>query len=139
MISLRTWIRIRDRVDEYFRARELRQRRILVAGKRATAAETKDVTPSESAEKARRAGNLLIRQGGRQPASPEDVEVTSRSYDDMVRPTFVGNFVHTDDGHMLLELKAEVSESLNLREGDRIEFRRLDSGELLTTVERQAR
>lgn len=63
MISLSTWIRIRGRLDAYFRARALRPGRIRVTGERSVGVDVEDVTSSESAKRARRAAYFLIQEG----------------------------------------------------------------------------
>lgn len=139
MISLSAWIRIRNRLDTYFRAKALRPGRIRVTGERSVGSDVEDVTSSESAKRARRAAYFMIQKEIRQPASPEDVAIMRRSYEDTTSPTYVGHIVQSFDGRMVLELKSGVCESLHWYEGDRIGFRRLYSGELLTSVDRRAR
>lgn len=62
-----------------------------------------------------------------------------RSYEDVSSPTYFGHLTRSFDGRMLLELEPEVCQALRWCEGDRIGFRRLYSGELLTSIDRQAR
>lgn len=139
LISLGTWIRIRSRVDAYFRARALRPGRIRVTGEGSLNVDHEDITSSESSKQAARAAHFLIHAKRRSTASPEDVAVMRRSLDDRTSPTWVGYVARPLEGHLVLELQPEVCESLNWREGDRIGFRRLYSGELLTSIDRRAR
>ncbi len=139
MISLSTWIRIRDCLDSYFRERALRPGRIRMTGEHSIGVDLEDIESSESAKRARRMAYFMISQGGRQPANPEEIAAMRRSYEDTTSPTFVGHLVRAFGGDMVLQLKPGVSESLGWLEGDRIGFRRLYSGELLTTLDRRAR
>ncbi len=62
-----------------------------------------------------------------------------RSIGDCTSPTWVGYVNRSFDGHFVLELEPGACESMSWREGDRIGFRRLYSGELLTSIDRRAR
>lgn len=139
MISLGMWLRIRNRLDRYFRKKALRPGRIRVSGERSLSVDPEDVSASESAKRARRAAYFLIRQGGRQSVHSGDVEVMRRSYDDISTRTYIGHVSRSFEGRMSLELDPGVCEALHWQEGDRIGLRRLYSGELLTFLDRQAR
>ena len=138
MISLGTWIRIRNRLDAYFRARALLPGSIRATGERSIYVDTEDITSSESAKRARRAAYLI---NARCPpnVSPEEVAVMRRSFDDRTSPTWVGHIARSFDGAWVMELQPEVCDALEWHEGDRIGFRRLYSGELLTSIDRRAR
>lgn len=139
MISLGAWLRIRNRLDAYFRAKALRPGRVRLTGARSLSVDLEDISSSWSAKQAARAGYFAINAKSRPTASPEDVAVMRRSLDDGTSPTWVGHIVRTFEGHWVLELQPEACTSLGWREGDRIGFRRLYSGELLTSVDRRAR
>lgn len=139
MISLTTWLRIRNRLDAYFRAKALRPGRIRVIGDSSLIVDLVDVTSSEPAKRARRGAYFVINPESRPFASPDEVAVMRRSFDDRTSPTWVGYIAQSFHGTWILELQPEACEALEWREGDRIGFRRLLSGELLTAVDRRAR
>lgn len=98
-----------------------------------------DIEASDSAKAARRAGYFVLDSRHRPVVSPEDVLVMRRSLDDRQSPTWVGHVCQTSGGKFLIELNSGACEALGWREMDRIGFRRLFSGELLTFVDRRAR
>lgn len=139
MISLKAWLRIRDWADRYFRTKALKQGQVRLTGNGGLEVDVEDITASESAKAAYRAAYFVLDKHSRPKASPDDVLLMRRSLEDSTAPTWVGYVVTSIDSRVFVELEQEACEALGWRERDRIGFRRLFSGELLTFVDRRAR
>lgn len=139
LIAFKTWQRIRRRLDSYFRDRALKAGGIHLMGEGGAYVDIEDIWAAESAKQAMRAAYFVLSPECRPRLSPADVVVMRRSLDEGHAPTWIGHVTHTVDGRFVLELDEGACKALMWRDGDRIGFRRLFSGELLTYVERRAK
>lgn len=139
MISRALWIRIRERIDRYYRNKALKPGSVKVGPMGSLCQDIEDIEASSSAKVARRAGYFVLDPHHRPVVSPSDVLAMRRSLDDRQAPTWLGYVCHSSDGQFFLQLEPGACEALGWRELDRIGFRRLFSGELLTSVDRRAR
>lgn len=139
VISLAAWLKIRDRVDRYFRAQALKPGGVRVVGRGGLQIDVEDIEASESAKQTRRAAYFVLDPAYLPYVSPTDVRVMRESLDDPRPLATLGHVCQAIDGRFFLDLAPGACEALGWRERDRVGARRLFSGELLVSIDRRAR
>lgn len=126
-------------IDDHFRRQRLKPGLIRANSAGFLSVDIEDIQASESAKQARRAKYWVLDPQYRPRLSIEEIETMRRSLQDINAPSWQA-YVHSSvDGHQTLVLKPGLCDALDWREGDRISFRQLYSGELLTLIDRRAR
>jgi len=139
MISLQTWLRIREFLDDYFRQRALQAGSIRATKAGALFVDKEDIYASESYKVAARSSYFVQDEKYRRQVSREDVRIMRASLEVGAKGLW-HCYVHRQfNGRMVLMIEPGVCEALKWQEGDKIAFRKLFSGELLTYIERKAK
>lgn len=135
----RIWLKVRAVIDGYFRKKRLCPRLLHATTGGVVYSDIEDIHASEPSKNAHRAGYWALSPGYRPEVNPEDLQIMRRSLNDRSAPAWHAHVHESVEGPMVLQLTPGLCEELKWQEGDRISFRRLYSGELITAVDRRAR
>ncbi|MFY1664384.1 hypothetical protein [Pseudomonas sp. Pseu.R1] len=139
MKAIDLWLRIRDRIDSFFRHRALRDLGLRVTPEGTLYRDFHDVLWSEENHSTRIAAYFVIDPAHRQPASPEDIKIMRAALEHPANGVHHGFVERQPNKRMAVVLMPGAAEALGWDEGSRIAFKRLYSGELVARLDKRPR
>lgn len=137
--SIRIWLWVREYVDKYFRNLALRDLGVKATPSGSLYRDLSDVYWSEEAHEARSAAYFVIDPKYRPHAHPEEISIMRASLEHGSNKLYHAHIEKQPNARLVAVLAPGVAEALGWGEGDRVAFKQLYSGELLTRLDKRAR